>query len=128
VSIFRFDSYQHLKGWEESDERRRWLARLRTDMIECEAREQSMTGLEFWFTATAVPCLGPPRYKMVIVLVPVIFLMLNLLSPIFLALLHGLAPLLQSFIVIATQVILMTYLIMPLLTRVLSRWLFAQRA
>jgi antibiotic biosynthesis monooxygenase (ABM) superfamily enzyme len=58
----------------------------------------------------------------------VIFLMLNLLSPIFLALLHGLAPLLQSFIVIATQVILMTYLIMPLLTRVLSRWLFAQRA
>ncbi len=128
VSIFRFDSYVHLKRWEESAERRQWLARLGDDMIECEAREQSLTGLEFWFTASALPCLAPPRYKMVIVLVPVIFCMLNLLSPVFSVLLHGVAPLLRSLIVVAAQVTLMTYLIMPLLTRLLSRWLFAQRA
>jgi antibiotic biosynthesis monooxygenase (ABM) superfamily enzyme len=127
VSIFRFDSYANLRAWQDSKERQQWLEKIDADVVESEARTQEMTGLEFWFTAPDVaPSAAPPRYKMVIVLVIVIFCMLNMLAPAFSIMLNGLEPLLRSFIVITTQVILMTYLVMPLITRLLSRWLFVK--
>jgi uncharacterized protein len=61
---------------------------------------------------------------MVIVLIVVIFCVISLLAPIYSALLGGLPQWLRSLVVVIIQVYLMTYLIMPRITRLLSRWLF----
>jgi antibiotic biosynthesis monooxygenase (ABM) superfamily enzyme len=125
VTILRFDSQAHLKAWEDSPERRAWFEKMHDCIVESEPRTQRMTGLEFWFTAPQATTLSQPaRYKMVIVLVIVLFCMLNTLAPLYAGLLADLHPLLRSFVIIVTQVILMTYVIMPLVLRVLSRWLF----
>lgn len=125
VTILRFDSQAHLKAWEDSAARHEWYEKMRACVVESEPRTQLMTGLEFWFTAPAAATLEQPaRYKMVIVLVVVLFCMLNTLAPLYASVLAGLHPLLRSFVIIVTQVILMTYVIMPLLLRLLSRWLF----
>jgi uncharacterized protein len=73
VYIFRFDTYAHLKQWEDSQIRRVWVEQL-GDLTSGEARKQIVTGLEYWFTlpgtAATIP---PPRYKMVIVTVMIIY-------------------------------------------------------
>ncbi|MBA2492898.1 MAG: antibiotic biosynthesis monooxygenase [Gammaproteobacteria bacterium] len=125
VILLRFESQATLTAWENSSERRAWYNRMRDCIVEGDARIEHMTGLEFWFTSPQAATLTqPPRYKMVIVLVVVLFCMLNTLAPLYGGLLGNLHPLLRSFILIVTQVILMTYVIMPLLSRLFSRWLY----
>jgi len=125
VTIFRFDSYTNLMQWENSAIRQRWL-QLADEMADSESQVQRMPGLEFWFTPpdrSAPPT--PPRHKMAIVLTLVIFLLSLVFTPIVKALLIGLPPLLAQLVTVAIQVGLMTYLILPRLTKLLSRWLFA---
>lgn len=127
VSIFQFDSYAHLKAWEESEIRRERLADMPDGVVASEAARHKVTGLEFWFTAPDAPILAQPsRHKMVVVLIVVIFCLINILAPIYSTLLAGLPQWLRTLIVVVVQVILMTYLIMPSITRLLSRWLFKE--
>lgn len=93
---------------------------------ESDNRIQKMPGLEFWFTLlnSSAPA-SPPRYKMAIVLTIVIFTLSILISPVLISLLGGLPSLLRQFIIVSIQVMLITYFILPLLMRLLSRWLFA---
>ncbi len=92
-----------------------------------------MTGLEFWFTpyfkdesSPMIPLNPPPRYKMVIVTVPVISILLMTLVP----QIHILTEMLsipfsiRLVIAITITVLLMSYVIMPLLTKLLRYWLF----
>lgn len=62
--VFRFDTEEHLRAWEESDERRRLIERSST-LADEPPRERQLTGLETWF---AVPGgqvrLPPPPWKM----------------------------------------------------------------
>ncbi|WP_017302443.1 antibiotic biosynthesis monooxygenase [Nodosilinea nodulosa] len=128
VTIFRFDSYSHLMQWENSSVRQRWLA-LADDMAESESQVQRLPGLEFWFTPrdrAAPPT--PPRYKMAIVLTLVIFLLSLVFTPLVKVVLSGLPPLLAKLLGVAVQVVLLTYVILPRLTKLLARWLFATRA
>jgi antibiotic biosynthesis monooxygenase (ABM) superfamily enzyme len=124
VYIFRFDTYAHLKQWEDSAERRLWVERLHK-LTEGEARKQILTGLEYWFTlpwaATTPP---PPRYKMVIVTVLVIYPLSTFLPRLFIPFLGFLPSLVRGLPVTIVLVLLMTYAIMPAVTRLLAPWLF----
>ena len=67
-----------LEKWEKSPIRNEWLQKGRK-LAEADPNVQKMTGLEFWFTpyfkdesSPLIPLRPPPRYKMVIVTVPVI--------------------------------------------------------
>ena len=78
VVIFRFNSYDNLAKWEKSPIRNEWLQKGRK-LVEADPNVQKMTGLEFWFTpyfkdesSPMIPLQPPPRYKMVIVTIPVI--------------------------------------------------------
>jgi antibiotic biosynthesis monooxygenase (ABM) superfamily enzyme len=132
VIIFRFDNYDNLTKWEESSIRNEMLQKGRK-LVEADPHVQKLTGLEFWFTpyfkddsSTMIPVTAPPRHKMVIVTIPVISILLVTLVP----QIHLLTELLsipypiRLVIAITITVILMTYLIMPLLTKLLRSWLF----
>lgn len=54
VIIFRYDTYENLCAWEESEERAEWLKKLE-GLVEGEARIQRVTGLEFLFPLAEVP-------------------------------------------------------------------------
>jgi uncharacterized protein len=122
--IFRFDTYTHLKQWEDSEERNLWVERLH-DLTEGKARKQVLTGLEYWFTLPGAATMPPPpRYKMVIVtllaIYPLSTFLPRLLNP-FLGFLPSPARGLPVSILL---VLLMTYAIMPIMTRLFAYWLF----
>jgi antibiotic biosynthesis monooxygenase (ABM) superfamily enzyme len=124
VVVFKFDTYSHLKGWTESPERRQWLERVKPLAVD-DLREQTLTGLERWFTLSDKPGLTPPpRYKMASLSLLVVYPLAQGLS-------WGLGPLLaavprwlQSVATSALMVGLMTYVVMPRVTRLFGRWLY----
>ena len=132
VVIFRFNNYHNLAKWEKSPIRNEWLQKGRK-LIEADPDVQKLTGLEFWFTpyfkdesSPMVPLQPPPRYKMVIVTIPVISILLLTLVPqihFFTEMLSIPFPI-RLVIAITITVLLMTYVIMPLLTKLLKSWLF----
>jgi antibiotic biosynthesis monooxygenase (ABM) superfamily enzyme len=132
IVIFRFNNYDNLAKWEKSPIRNEWLQKGRK-LVEADPDVQKMTGLEFWFTpnfkdeySPMIPLQPPPRYKMVIVTIPVISILLLTLVP----QIHFLTEILlipfpiRLVIAITITVLLMTYVIMPLLTKLLKSWLF----
>jgi len=124
VYIFRFDSYPHLRAWEESQERRAWIARAQA-LTEGQAHKQVVTGLEYWFALTEVPAGSPPpRAKMAFVTLLAIY-PLSLALPALLA--PALTPvpaLLRSLVISVLLILLMTYVVMPRMTRLFARWLY----
>jgi uncharacterized protein len=124
VIIFHFNSHVNLKKWERSPERKRWLDKGK-DIIEGEPKVEMRSGLEFWFTPpqSRMP-LAPPRYKMAIVAVGIIFVLLSTLIPFVQQVMEGLPFLLRTLLVVAIMVLLMTYVVMPAVTRLLRPWLY----
>ncbi len=126
VYIFRFDTYPHLQCWEESPERQAWVARAR-ELTEGESRKQVVTGLEYWFALPELPAGSPPpRAKMAFVTLLAIY-PLSLALPALLA--PALTPvpaLLRSLVVSVLLILLMTYVVMPRMTRLFARWLYPQ--
>ncbi|MEO0845664.1 MAG: hypothetical protein AAFY50_04470 [Cyanobacteria bacterium J06648_1] len=127
--IFKFDHASNLKIWEESECRRQWLARAESLRLE-PARIRVITGLETWFTLPSPKVISPPpRYKMAIVTLITLFPLIQLAN-ITLAPLLALSPLpllLRSFIITAVLVLLMTYIAMPRMTKLFSRWLYPKK-
>jgi antibiotic biosynthesis monooxygenase (ABM) superfamily enzyme len=124
VYIFRFDSYAHLQRWEDSDVCHEWVAHL-GDLTETSGSKQVLTGLEYWFTLPNAPGLPPPaRSKMVLVTLLAIYPLSTLLTTAFGPVLSRLHPLLRGLAVSAVLVLLMTYVVMPRLTRLFARWLY----
>jgi uncharacterized protein len=122
--VYRFDTREHLRAWLDSDERAAWLERAEPHVIG-PMRTQFLTGLETWFTVPGRPGTPPPPpYKMALVtwvtIFPLITLVVIVLGPLLgrLALVPGLA------ITTAVAVPIMTWLVMPRVTRLLHRWLY----
>jgi uncharacterized protein len=119
VIIFRFDSYTHLKAWEESDLRRTWLEKSQP-LIVGEPKIARETGLEYWFD---VPMsMMPPRYKQAMISWLAIF-PLSYLASILLNLVI-MPPLVRIMIQAAIVIALMTYIVMPRMTKIFAFWLF----
>jgi uncharacterized protein len=78
-------------------------------------------------TDKAPSVLSPPRYKMAIVMTGIIFVLLNILVLVIRQLTIGLPNLLSTLVGVVRMVLLMTYVIMPLLTKLLRPWLTEKR-
>ncbi|HUJ58324.1 MAG TPA: antibiotic biosynthesis monooxygenase [Kofleriaceae bacterium] len=124
TSIFRFDSVEHLRAFEASELRRRALAEV-VAYVEADAVWNELTGLEVWFAAppgTVVP--QPSRLRMALLLIAVVFgLVFSIGKVVALALAPAPLPL-RLFVTIAIEVFVMTYVVMPPLTRRLARWIY----
>ena len=141
VIIFRFNTLDNLLKWERSQVRKEWLEKSK-DLVEGEDKVQKLTGLEFWFTPSSAhqtqhevndneargqPVNLPPRYKMAIVTTGIVFVLLNTLIPQIEELTVPLPLVLSSLLGVIIMVFLMTYLIMPSVTRLLKPWLYKSK-
>jgi len=126
--ILRFDTLVHLQEWEESPICQGWIAR--ADALTIGApKVLRINGLEAWFVLPEVPnALPPPKWKTAIVsaigIYPVISLMPILLKPIT----NGLPAWLATLVSIAIMMPLMTWVIMPQVTRLFKPWLYPPEA
>ncbi len=123
VIVLKFDCYTHLKRWLDSDERRHWLEKAKP-LIAKTQDIQILTGLETWFTLRNQHHKAPPRYKMALLTTVAVFVAVNLINPLLLPLLAGIPKLLSSLIISHLVVLLLTYGIMPRLTKVFYPWLY----
>jgi uncharacterized protein len=125
VVILKFDCYANLKGWLDSPVRQHWLNQAKPFLPKPE-KIDILTGFETWFTLPERAVQGSPaRYKMVILTTFAVFSVVNLLNPILLPLFIQFLPrLVASLIVTYIVVLVLTYGLMPRLTKLFRRWLY----
>ncbi len=122
--IFKFDRMSNLRRWEESDLRCQWLARMESLTLG-QPETQILTGLEAWFTLPGQRIITPPpRYKMTVITWLAIFPLIVCINLVFGAFLSSLPMLLRSLILTVVLVLLMTYVVMPQMTRLFTGWLY----
>ena len=124
VSIYRFDSYSNCQKWEKSALRQEWLAKL-DPMVEGDPITRRGTGLEFWFDLPELPVQEhPPPHKMALVLISVVYTLVLTFNLTLAHWVEGMPLWLRVLVFVVLQVLLMTYLIMPRVTRLLQPWLY----
>jgi len=122
--VYRFDSPAHLRGWLNSPERAAWLARAEPHVVG-PMRAQFLTGLEGWFTLPAQPgATAPPPYKMAILTWVTIFPLITLVVAVSAPLIGSLPLVPRLAVTTLVTVSLMTWVVMPRITRLLRRWLY----
>ena len=122
--VFRFDTVAHLQAWEESEERAAWLAKV-DDLCELESRHvDKLTGMETWFQLPGRTVKPPPKHKMAVVSWVAAFPIVQVMSTLVVPRLDFLPPLGRGVVMSVTMVLLMTYVVMPRLTKLLARWLY----
>jgi len=125
VIIFRFDSYENLKIWMESRDREYWLTQGKP-LVQSDPYVQQLSGLEAWFSIPGQPLKTPPRYKTALLTWAVVYVLINFLGTFLTPLLRGLPPLIISLIISGIMVGMLTYIVMPRVSRLFSRWLYAK--
>lgn len=124
TSVFRFDSVANLRAFEESTLRRQALAEV-VALVEAEAAWQQFTGLELWFTpppGTLLP--QPSRWRMALLMMVVVYALVLSIGSLVGALLGAWPAPARLLVTIMIEVAFMTWVLMPRLTRWLSRWLY----
>jgi len=125
TTIVRFDSYDHLNAWVESDARKSFVS-LVNDLLEKGDVHEIRTGIDFWFTPEGV---RPPKpWKQFLLTLTAVY-PLSLIIPRLLSPFFGVAPILgypliSGLLIAATLTALLTFVIMPRYTRLVKRWLY----
>jgi antibiotic biosynthesis monooxygenase (ABM) superfamily enzyme len=122
-TVYRYDSAAHLQAWLDSPQRAAWLARAEPH-VAGPMRTQVLTGLEGWFTLPTQPGAPPPPYKMALVTWATIFPLITLVVVATAPLLGSLPLVVRLAVTTGVTVPLMTWVVMPRMTRLLRRWLY----
>jgi uncharacterized protein len=123
-TVYRFDTAEHLRAWLDSDEHAAWLRRAEPHVIG-PMRTTFVTGLESWFTLPGQPVTAPPPpYKMALLTWITIFPLITAIVAITGPLIEELPLAPRLGITTALTVPLMTWVVMPRVTRLLRRWLY----
>jgi antibiotic biosynthesis monooxygenase (ABM) superfamily enzyme len=122
--VYRFDNSEHLHRWLDSEEHAAWLKRAEPHAIG-PMRTSFITGLESWFTLPGRQGMAPPPpYKMALITWIAIFPLITAIVVVTGPLVQG-APLVPRLaITTALAVPLMTWVVMPRVTRLLRAWLY----
>ncbi|WP_019506485.1 antibiotic biosynthesis monooxygenase [Pleurocapsa sp. PCC 7319] len=124
--IVKFASETDYQRWCRSHEAAYWF-KILNRLEDKPPNLEVMTGLETWFTvdsSASRPMIPPPRYKMAIVTWIAIFVLIVLINLLLGSFLATLPMLLRSFLLTVGLVALMTYVVMPRMTRLFSGWLY----
>lgn len=123
--LVRFDNPENQQRWQHSDDRAGLLKELDSITIG-DTQFESATGLETWFTLPSTgenPLPAPNRHKMALVISVAIFALALVINILFGHLLDSLNLVARVAILAITQVALLTYVVMPWVTRLLKGWL-----
>ena len=116
--INRFADQASLEAWENSE------VALSLIKVNKYSTLQRVTGLETWFSLSNLKAIAaPPRWKMAIVSFIAAY-SISLVAHYFLSTYLGQRPLLTEILMTVILVIGLTYFAMPLLSRLLRRWLY----
>ncbi|WP_296053493.1 antibiotic biosynthesis monooxygenase [uncultured Alteromonas sp.] len=122
--IFKFTDEASLAEWERSEERAEMLEKLEGLLISPTEREK-VSGLVTWFSLPSQnPVKPPPRYKMTIVSWLALYPAATLIFWLFGPWLAHLPLLIRTLVVTAVLMILMSYVLMPFMTKRFAFWLF----
>ena len=127
VIVVRFDNYEHLKAFLRSKEREDYIKQS-DNLTVGDMNIQEQNGFESWFSLPdhSVNSIPPAKYKMAILTILVLYPSLLVVSTFISGLLHS-AP--RPIIILVTLLVLvpmMTYFIMPWITRIFRFWLYPQ--
>jgi len=121
----RFDNVEHVTAWLQSERRRALMAEVAPLLARTETIE-THTGLDFWFTSPSGAT--APRWKQVVATVAALFPLTLVVPIVFNSVADATAfpewPILRGFLILAANVALLTYVVMPRFTRVIGRWLY----
>jgi antibiotic biosynthesis monooxygenase (ABM) superfamily enzyme len=123
--LFTFADRKSMQAWLDSDERRRWLARV-DKLIEADRGLQQLTGLETWFKlpGSNVPTMKPPpRWKMWLVSIVAVYPLVLVFQILVVPRMVGLPLPLRALAFPLVLLTMMTFVVMPVVTRLLRRWL-----
>lgn len=123
VLVFRFADATSLAAWERSPERKEWMLQAER-LVEGTPAVHRLSGLEGWFSLPGRMLVAPRRWKMALVTGGVIFPLSLAITTLGAPLLGHLAVPLRPLATTAMLVPLMTWAVMPQVTRLLRRWLF----
>jgi uncharacterized protein len=129
TSVFRFDNVENLRKFEESEIRTRYLREV-VDYVEADAIWKKFSGLEFWFSppsGTLVP--QPSRFRMALVMIVVVYGLVISIGQLVAMLVGDVIPsYVRLFITISIEIFLMTFILMPRLTKLLAKWIYPGRS
>jgi uncharacterized protein len=123
--LFTFADRRSLRAWLDSDERRRWLVR-GGELLEADRGLQQLTGLETWFKlpGSNVPTMTPPpRWKMWLVSLVAVYPLVLAFQVLVVPRMARLPLPLRALVFPLVLLTLMTFVVMPMVTRALRRWL-----
>jgi antibiotic biosynthesis monooxygenase (ABM) superfamily enzyme len=96
------------------------------DYVEADAIWKKFTGLEFWFSppkGTLIP--QPSRFRMSLVTIAVVFgLVLSIGQLVGMVATAEVPPYIRLFVTISIEIFLMTYVVMPRITRLVAKWIY----
>lgn len=122
--LLRFASAERMGQWQHSQQLAALVREANAFSVAADA-SPIKTGLETWFTLPGLPAprMAPPKWKMALVtwvaLLPQVIILAFALAPI------GLPFLLNAAVSTAIPVVMLTWVVMPNLTRLLYAWLYA---
>lgn len=126
ITLQRFASHQDLQNWLRSPRRLERLKELE-DLTEESEEPAELTGIETWFKLPSHSSSAHiPRWKMAIVIFCVIYIFVLLLNIFVLPFLSDLPLPLRAAVFPMIMVPLMTYVVMPRVTKWLRGWLYSR--
>ncbi|MGG0256790.1 antibiotic biosynthesis monooxygenase [Bacillus toyonensis] len=119
--IFRFDTYEHLRAWQESDVRRDLLKTAEQFQV-TNPSYKTESSLAYWFVTPKTP-VPPQKWKMSIVTLlgvwPLGMLVPKLIGPI----IKHMNPIMSAFFVSVCIVSLLSWVVMPIFGKLFHPWL-----
>jgi hypothetical protein len=120
--VYRFASPAQLERWESSPQREQWLAR--GEALIDDTAVQRVSGLETWFSLPGRTAPAPPRWKMALVTLVAIIPLVSLMNVFVLPQFTHWPVVARTVLFSGTLTGLMTWVVMPRLTRVFQRFLY----
>ena len=123
--VYRFASPAQLERWQSSPEREHWLRRAEELMDETGVHRVS--GLETWFSLPGHTAPAPPRWKMALVALLAIIPLVLAMNVVVLPHVADWPLLARTLLFSGTLTALMTWVVMPRLTRLFRHFLYGAR-
>ncbi len=125
--VFKFRNRDDLERWQHSPERTQHLDALEA-CLDAPDSTEVLSGLVAWFSLPGQnPVKPPPKYKMAVVAWLAIFPLITLVSSLFGSTLSHIPLLPRTLLMTIPTTLLMTYVLMPALTRLMAFWLYPKR-